>query len=224
MEAMCGRYAVTLPVDAMATLFGSDDRPNLVPRWNVAPTQFAPMVAIGQAGDTRILQARWGLRPAWMSKDPPTGPLFNARGETVADKPAFRTAFARKRCLIPADGFYEWQRDGKLRTPYFIARPDGQSVAFAGLWEAAKDEEGALLVSMSIVTIAARESFKALHDRFPVVIEPDDWRIWLTASTPVESLKQLLVPPADGVMVARQVSDRVNKVSHDDAACLTPVD
>jgi putative SOS response-associated peptidase YedK len=224
MEAMCGRYAVTLPVDAMATLFGSDDRPNLAPRWNVAPTQLAPMVAIGQKGDTRILQARWGLRPAWMVKDPPTGPLFNARGETVADKPAFRTAFARKRCLIPADGFYEWQRDGKLRTPYFIARPDGQPVAFAGLWETAKSDEGALLLSMSIVTIAARESFKALHDRFPVVIAPDAWRIWLTASTPVESLKQLLVPPADGVMMARQVSDRVNKISHDDAACLTPVD
>ena len=224
MEAMCGRYAVTLPVDAMATLFGSADRPNLAPRWNVAPTQLAPMVAIGQAGDTRILQARWGLRPAWMAKDPPTGPLFNARGETVADKPAFRTAFARKRCLIPADGFYEWKRDGKLRTPYFIARADGRPVAFAGLWEAAKDDEGALLLSMSIVTTAARESFKALHDRFPVVIEPEDWRIWLSASTPIEPLKQLLVPPADGVMVARQVSDRVNKVSHDDAACVTPVD
>jgi putative SOS response-associated peptidase YedK len=224
MEAMCGRYAVTLPPDAMATLFGSADRPNLAPRWNVAPTQLAPMVAIGQAGDTRILQARWGLRPAWMAKDPPTGPLFNARGETLADKPSFRTAFARKRCLIPADGFYEWKRDGKLRTPYFIARPDARTVAFAGLWEAAKDEDGGLLLSMSIVTTAARESFKALHDRFPVVIEPDHWRTWLTASTPPDTLKQLLVPPPDGVMVPRQVSDRVNKVSHDDAECLKPID
>ncbi len=224
MEAMCGRYAVTLPVDAMATLFGSADRPNLAPRWNVAPTQIAPMVAIGKAGDTRILQARWGLRPAWMAKDPPTGPLFNARGETVADKPAFRAAFARKRCLIPADGFYEWKREGKARTPYFIARPDGEPVAFAGLWEAAKDEEGGLLLSMSIVTTAARESFKELHDRFPVVIGPDHWRKWLTASTPPDTLKSLLVPPLDGFMVPRQVSDRVNKVSHDDAECFRPID
>lgn len=224
MEAMCGRYAVTLPVDAMATLFGSADRPNLAPRWNVAPTQLAPMVAIGKAGDTRILQARWGLRPAWMVKDPPTGPLFNARGETVADKPAFRTAFARKRCLVPADGFYEWKRDGKVRTPYFIARPDGKPVAFAGLWEAAKDEEGGLLLSMSIITTAATEDFRNLHDRFPVVIEPNDWQTWLKASTPSDTLKQLLIPPLDGLMVPRQVSDRVNKVSHDDAECFRPID
>ena len=224
MEAMCGRYAVTLPVDAMATLFGSADRPNLAPRWNVAPTQLAPMVAIGKAGDTRILQARWGLRPGWMAKDPPTGPLFNARGESVAEKPAFRTAFARKRCLIPADGFYEWKREGKVRTPYFIARPDGEPVTFAGLWEAAKDEEGGLLLSMSIVTTAATDHFRNIHDRFPVVIEPNDWQTWLKASTPSDTLKQLLIPPLGGFMVPRQVSDRVNKVSHDDAECFRPVD
>jgi putative SOS response-associated peptidase YedK len=182
------------------------------------------MVAIGKAGDTRILQARWGLRPAWMAKDPPTGPLFNARGETVADKPAFRTAFARKRCLIPADGFYEWKREGKVRTPYFIARPDGKPVAFAGLWEAAKDEEGGLLLSMSIITPAATADFRNLHDRFPVVIEPTNWPMWLKASTPADPLKQLLIPPLDGFMVPRQVSDRVNKVSHDDAECFRPID
>jgi putative SOS response-associated peptidase YedK len=159
-----------------------------------------------------------------MAKDPPTGPLFNARGETVADKPAFRTAFARKRCLIPADGFYEWKREGKVRTPYFIARPDGQPVAFAGLWEAAKDEEGGLLLSMSIVTTAATDDFRNLHDRFPVVIEPANWPIWLKASTPSDALKQLLIPPLDGFMVPRQVSDRVNKVSHDDAECFRPID
>jgi putative SOS response-associated peptidase YedK len=208
----------------MADLFGSADRPNFPARWNVAPTQLAPMVAIGQRGDVRLLLARWGLRPAWMEKDPPTGPLFNARCETVAEKPAFRTAFARKRCLIPADGFYEWQRQGKTRTPYFIGRLDEAPLAFAGLWEAAKDAEGGLLLSMTIVTTQAAEEFQALHDRFPVILEPVHWQAWLTASTPPQRLKSLLVAPSAGVMVARQVSDRVNKVGNDDPECARPIE
>ena len=223
MEAMCGRYAVTLPPDAMADLFGSADRPNFPPRWNVAPTQMVPIAAIGQAGNVRLLQARWGLRPAWMVKDPPTGPLFSARGGTVADKPAFKVAFARKRCLVPADGFYEWQRQEKSRTPFFISRADGATLAFAGLWEATKDDVGELLLSMTIVTTAAAPDFQSLHDRFPVVLEPAQWQAWLTADTPAQRLKSLLVAPEMGVMVARQVSDRVNKVSHDDADCARPI-
>jgi putative SOS response-associated peptidase YedK len=221
---MCGRYAITLPAEAMASLFGSLDRPNLAPRYNVAPTQHAPMVAIGKAGDTRIIMARWGLRPAWMVKDPPTGPLFNARGETVADKPAFRSAFARKRCLIPADGFYEWKREGKLRTPFFIAQPSKEPVAFAGLWEAASLEGGQVLISMAIVTTAAYESFRPLHDRFPVVVQQPDWRDWLANDTPTSTLQSLITGPPEDFMVAYQVSDHVNKVAHDDPECFKPLE
>jgi putative SOS response-associated peptidase YedK len=221
---MCGRYAVTLPPEAMATLFGSADRPNLPPRWNIAPTQTAPMVAIGKAGDRRIVMARWGLRPAWMEKDLPTGPLFNARGETVASKPSFAKAFASKRCLVPADGFYEWQKVGKTRTPYFIARPDKGPVAFAGIWESAPDGQGGILVSMAIITCAAPPYFSALHDRFPVVIQPDFWDDWLAASTPRLDLEARLVPPEEGFMVPYQVSDRVGKVANDDAACVASVE
>ncbi len=216
---MCGRYAVTLPPEAMATLFGSADRPNLPPRWNVAPTQFAPMIAIGKAGDRRIVSARWGLRPAWMVKDLPTGPLFNARSETIADKPSFRGAFARKRCLIPADGFYEWQRDGKARIPYFVARPDRAPVAFAGLWESAPDGAGGILVSMSIITAAAPPAFTPIHDRFPVVLAADLWQPWLELHTSKPDLQEMLKAPADGVMVPLRVSDHVNKVANDDATC-----
>lgn len=216
---MCGRYAVTLPPDAMATLFGSADRPNLSPRWNVAPTQSAPMVAIGKAGDRRIVCARWGLRPAWMAKDLPTGPLFKARSETVAAKPSFAKAFAQKRCLIPADGFYEWQRDGKARIPYFVARPDKQPIAFAGIWEAAPDGEGGTMVSMAMITCAALASFIVIHDRFPVVLQQDDWDDWLSRETPKRTLQRLLVAPVDGFMMPYRVSDRVNKVAHDDASC-----
>lgn len=217
---MCGRYAVTLPPDAMATLFGSADRPNLPPRWNVAPTQSAPMVAIGKAGDRRIISARWGLRPAWMAKDLATGPLFNARSETIADKPSFAKAFARKRCLIPADGFYEWQRDGKVRTPYFVARPDRQTVAFAGIWEAAPDAQGGTMVSMAIITCASNASFVPIHDRFPVVLQPANWQIWLATETPKAQLQALLVAPDDGYMVPYRVSDHVNKVANDDETCI----
>lgn len=220
---MCGRYAVTLPPDAMATLFGSADRPNLPPRWNVAPTQSAPMVAIGKAGDRRIISARWGLRPAWMVKDLPTGPLFNARSETIADKPSFSKAFARKRCLIPADGFYEWQRDGKKRIPHFVARPDREPVAFAGIWEAAPDGEGGTKISMSIVTCAAPASFVAIHDRFPVVVQAENWAQWLAHDTPKPYLQTLMVPPPDGFMVPFHVSDHVNKVANDDEICFRPL-
>jgi putative SOS response-associated peptidase YedK len=220
---MCGRYAVTLPPEAMATLFGSADRPNLPPRWNVAPTQIAPMVAIGKAGDRRIVSARWGLRPAWMAKDLPTGPLFNARGETVATKPSFAKAFAAKRCLIPADGFYEWRKDGKLSTPFFVARPNKQPVAFAGLWESAPDGQGGVMVSMSIITCAAPASFTHLHDRFPVVIQPEFWADWLDSKTPRPELEAKLIAPLEGFMVPYQVSDHVNKVANDDANCVEPV-
>jgi putative SOS response-associated peptidase YedK len=220
---MCGRYAVTLPPDAMATLFGSADRPNLPPRWNVAPTQSAPMVAIGKAGDRRIVSARWGLRPSWMVKDMPTGPLFNARSETVADKPSFKNAFAKKRCLIPADGFYEWQRDGKARIPFFVARPDKHPVAFAGLWESAPDGQGGTMVSMSIITCAAPASFVPIHDRFPVVLAPEVWPAWLGQDTPKQDLQALLVAPSEGFMVPYRISDHVNKVINDDDKCILAV-
>lgn len=220
---MCGRYVVTLPPEAMATLFGSADRPNLEPRWNVAPTQSAPMVAIGKAGDRRIIMARWGLRPAWMVKDLPTGPLFNARSETIADKTSFIKAFAKRRCLIPADGFYEWQRDGKNKIPYFVARPDKGPVAFAGLWESGPDGQGGVMISMCIVTCAAPPDFVPIHDRFPVVLQEDMWEGWLCNQTPKTDLHKMLLHPPDGFMVPFRVGDQVGRVSNDDATCNQPV-
>jgi putative SOS response-associated peptidase YedK len=221
---MCGRYAITLPPEAMASLFGSDDRPNLAPRWNVAPTQAVPIVAVGKEGRRRIIQARWGLRPGWMEKDPPTGPLFNARSETVAGKPAFRAAFARQRCLIPADGFYEWKKEGRTRTPHFIRRAAGGPIAFAGLWEQAPQPGGAPpMISCTILTCAAAADFHALHDRFPVILDPPDWDRWLDRSVAPASLLPLLVPPPQGVMTAYEVSARVGSVANDDADLVLPV-
>lgn len=221
---MCGRYAITLPPEAMAALFGSADRPNLQPRWNVAPTQTVPVIAIGRDGSRRIVPARWGLRPGWMSGDPPTGPLFNARGETVADKPAFRSAFRRQRCLIPADGFYEWRKEGRTRTPVFIHRADRAAIAFAGLWEQAPAAGGGPpQISCTIITCAAAPQFRSLHDRFPVMLEPDRWGAWLDRTTPSATVAGWLVPPPDGVMAWHEVGPRVGSVAHDDAGLVEPV-
>jgi putative SOS response-associated peptidase YedK len=219
---MCGRYAVTLPPDAMASLFGSTDLPNLAPRWNVAPTQTVPAIAIGRDGTRRIIQPRWGLRPAWMTSEAKTGPLFNARSETVADKPTFRAAFARKRCLLPADGFYEWQKVDGTRLPHFITRLDRAPIAFAGLWEHAPDLDPAL--SACIVTKAASPAFSQLHDRFPVILAPDAWTAWLDPATPPDRLHGLIADASDVGMHAYRVSDRVGKVANDSPDLLDPLE
>lgn len=220
---MCGRYAVTLPPEAMATLFASLDRPNLPPRWNVAPTQMIPICAIGKAGDRRLISARWGLRPAWMEKDPPTGPLFNARSETAPEKPAFRSAFKAKRCLIPADGFYEWRKEGKTRTPFFIHRADGAPMVFAGLWESAKGPDGAPLISAAILTAAAGPDTAALHDRVPVLVNPPDFSAWLDRETPLNLARALMHAPPDGALTYHEVGPRVGAVANDDASLVAPV-
>lgn len=219
---MCGRYAVTLPPEAMATLFGSQDRPNLPPRWNVAPTQIIPACAVGRDGDRRIIAARWGLQPAWMDKDPPTGPLFNARSETAHEKPSFRNAFKAKRCLIPADGFYEWRKDGKARTPFFIRRSDGAPMVFAGLWESRKDPDGAPVLSAAILTASAGRDTASLHDRVPVLLTPPDFAAWLVRDTPPETVRALCRAPPDGALTFHAVGPRVGSVANDDAQLVEP--
>lgn len=219
---MCGRYAVTLPPEAMATLFASQDRPNLPPRWNVAPTQAIPICAIGKDGDWRIIQARWGLQPGWMDKDPPTGPLFNARSETAHEKPSFRSAFKGKRCLIPADGFYEWRKDGKTRTPFFIHRADGAPMVFAGLWESRKGADGAHLLSAAILTAAAGADTADLHDRVPVLLTSPDFAVWLDRETPQDTVRALCHAPPDGALTFHEVSPRVGSVANDDADLVRP--
>jgi putative SOS response-associated peptidase YedK len=201
---------------------GGGDLPNLAPRWNVAPTQVVPAVAIGRDGGRKIIQPRWGLRPAWMASEARTGPLFNARSETVATKPTFTAAFARKRCLLPADGFYEWQKIESARLPHFITRADRAPIAFAGLWEHAPGLEPAL--SACIITKPATSAFTHLHDRFPVILAPDAWRPWLDPTTPPATLHGLIAEALDEAMIAYRVSDRVGKVANDDPELLEAVE
>jgi putative SOS response-associated peptidase YedK len=176
---MCGRFALTLPNDAMVQLFAArpaNDLPD-TPRYNICPTQPVAVV-IARAGARHIGPMRWGLIPSWY-KHPNDGPLlFNARAETLAEKPAFAQAARQRRCLIPASAFYEWRKEGAARLPHAIAPADGNVMAFAGVWQV-WEKDGARHVTCAIVTCAANARLQPLHDRMPVILPPQDWPLWL---------------------------------------------
>ena len=172
---MCGRFAITLPHDAMAQLFESlpaNDLPS-VPNYNVCPTD--PIHVL--TGERRLVSMRWGLIPPWYKK-PNGGPLLiNARAEEIADKPAFREAVRERRCIVPATGFYEWTKEGEARLPWWITRADGAPMALAAVWQTwGRDDP---IATVAIVTTAANAELARLHDRMPVVLAPEDWALWL---------------------------------------------
>lgn len=212
---MCGRYSLTTPVEALRALFRFEERPNLPPRWNIAPTQTAPVVI--EEGGRRLVPMRWGLVP-FFAKDTSIGNrLINARSESAARLPAFRAAFRRRRCLVLADGFYEWQKRGREKQPYRIARRDRGPFAMAGLWECWGEEE---LLSFTILTTAANDVVAPLHDRMPVIVPEALHATWLD---PESDATPLLVPNAGNDLEAYPVSRRVNNPRNDDAACIEPL-
>lgn len=222
---MCGRYASARSVDDIASAFGlSDDDVDVAPAadWNIAPTKQVAVVLVRQ-GRRVLTSARWGLVPSWAA-DPSIGSrLINARLETVADKPAFREALAARRCLVPADGWYEWAgRPDGGRQPYYLSPADGSQLAFAGLWEVWYDAEGRPLVSTTIVTGPAPDDLRAVHDRAPVVLEPERWAGWLDPSA--TAVHHLLVPTRSGVVVPRTVSDAVGDVRANGPELVAEVD
>lgn len=225
---MCGRYSLTTPLKALADLFDFAERPNLAPRYNVAPTQSVAAVRLGQDGVRHLVQLRWGLIPAWAKEAGVGSPLINARAESLAEKPAFRAAFRQRRCLIPADGFYEWQAMGEGRAakqPYRVTLADGGPFGFAGLWESWRDPRtGERVESCTIVTTEANERLRPIHHRMPVILPPESHAPWLDPAGGSEAALALLRPyPAAGV-VATAVSTRVNKVVNDDAGLLEPLE
>ena len=220
---MCGRYSLINPDGAIHDQLGMDIIPALVPRYNVAPTQKAPVVRMDEG--RRILETRrWGLVPFW-AKDPSIGSrLINARAETVASKPAFRQAWRRRRCVVPADGFYEWQGRGKhiAKQPFHIHRPELRPFVFAGLWESL-GEEG--LETFTIVTTEAPGSLRHIHHRVPVILEGDGIERWLeTPESGVAGLAGLLKALPDGELVADPLAPFVNNAGNDGPECLTPAD
>lgn len=214
---MCGRFAQTPIVQAIFSryTFIGEDPAGVVPRFNIAPTQSAPVIFRDDEGD-HLDSMRWGLVPHW-SKEIGTRPLFNARGETVAEKPSFRTAFKRRRCLVPATGFYEWQKkSGKQKIPHFIRRKDEGPMVFAGLWERWDQEDGDILHSFTIITTTPNETMKPLHDRMPVILDEHDEAKWLDPEEhDPDHLKPLIKPCDSDLIEAYPVSTEVNAATHE---------
>jgi putative SOS response-associated peptidase YedK len=223
---VCGRYSLTGPNPAvLRERFALGDDVPVRPRFNVAPGDDVLTVTTSREGERRPDVLRWGLVPFW-AKDPKTGfKMINARAETVAEKPAFRDALARRRCLVLADGFYEWQaRPGRKRKqPYWITRADGAPFAFAGLWATWHAPDESVLRTCTIVTTDANAALTAIHDRMPVIL-PDEQAeaTWLDPATPAQVAQGLLLPlPADAVR-AREVGYAVSDARHDEPDCLDP--
>ncbi len=213
---MCGRYVIVSPPEALRRLFGYGEQPNMPPRYNIAPTQPVPVVT-GE-GDARHLRLmRWGFLPAWL-KDPRGFPLLiNARAETVAEKAAFRNAIRRRRCLLPADGYYEWQAQGPRKQPFYIHPRDGGPLAFAGIAETWCGPNGEEVDTVAIVTAQAPPDLAVLHHRVPVTVAAGDFACWLDPAADLSVALALAVPPRAGAFAWHPVSVAVNRVSNDDA-------
>jgi putative SOS response-associated peptidase YedK len=220
---MCGRFVITSPPAALRQVFGYLEQPNFPPRFNVAPTQPVPVVII-ENGARHFRLMRWGLLPAWVKDPRKFTLLINARSETLLEKPAFKNAIKRRRCLIPADGYYEWHTSDQRKRPYFIHRRDGQPVGFAALAETWMGPNGEELDTVAIVTAAASPDLAVLHHRVPVTIAPGDFDRWLDARAhDVETAMALLSAPREGEFAWHEVSTRVNRVANDDAQLLLPI-
>ncbi len=238
---MCGRYSLTTPVEGLRQLFDFPEQPNLAPRYNIAPTQSVaavrrpPPAGVEGEGEAppasrtqgrQLVLLRWGLVPHWAKDASIGGRMINARAETLAEKPSFRAAFHKRRCLILADGFYEWQKQDKgPKQPYRIALNNGGPFAFAGLWERWRDAAaGSLIESCTIVTTEANALLRPIHDRMPVILPPAAFDVWLDSETKSEVALGLLRPFESDNLVAYRISLRVNSVANDDAAVITPLD
>ena len=217
---MCGRYALYGPRSRSRTeneYFSSlEEFPG---SWNVAPGQTLPITRLNRAGEIEQVSARWGLVPYW-SKDEKTGfKCINARAESVATAPAFRGPYSTKRrCLVPACGFYEWQKHPAGKQPYYITSADGTLLAFAGLWDSWKKPDGERLTTFTVLTCAPNELVRPLHDRMPVILNHDDYRTWLEAPDP----RELLAPAPEGMLECFPVSSKVNSPRNDAPDLIAP--
>lgn len=227
---MCGRYAAFLPAEAIVALFETRGPvPNWPPTWNMTPTRDAPVIRLHpETHERRLDLLRWGLLPHWAKEPKSTRQPINARAETLASAATFRDAFARRRCLVPANAFYEWQvledahqpgaKPG-VKQPWAIAREDGQPLAFAGLWEGWRGSDGTVIRSFTIVTTEANEALRPLHERMPVVLEPADWPLWIGEQ---EGNPSVLLKPSSAVFRTWRVGPAVNNVRNDSPALLDP--
>ena len=211
---MCGRYALHSLIGDLREHFGLFGELDFPPRYNIVPSLNLPVVRHGDGGRELAL-CQWGLIPAWSKTMPKNRPI-NARAETVAEKPFFRTAFRRRRCLVPANGFYEWQRNGTRKQPWYVRLKGAELFAFAGIWDS-WDNSGQTLDTFAIITTGACETMRAIHDRMPVILDADQYGPWLEIGNP-----DLLAPYA-GELAAYPVSTRVNSPANDSRGLIEPV-
>jgi len=220
---MCGRYAITSAPEAIRKLFGYLEQPNFPPRYNVAPTQPIPIVRLEQ-GARKFALVRWGLIPGWVEDPKKFSLVINARSDSVLGKPAFRNAMRYRRCLVPADGFFEWQVVGPgPKRPFYIRRKDGAPFAFAGLWEVWSGPNGEEMETAAIITTDANKEMAQVHHRAPVIVPPEAFDFWLdTDKVDGKTAAAAIGPAPDGSMEVYEISTAVNRVANDSPALIEP--
>jgi putative SOS response-associated peptidase YedK len=217
---MCGRYTLSTPAGRLAEEFQLDSTVEIPPSYNVAPTQQVAAV-LEDEGGRRLEMLRWGLVPSW-ADDPEIGArMINARSETAPEKPSFRRAFRGRRCLIPADGFYEWKREDGGKQPYYFRMQDGRPFAFAGLWESWEKGDGDLR-TCAILTTRASSVLQGIHDRMPVILPRDAYNAWLDPDADREELGELMIPYPGADLETYPVSRFVNSPRNNDERCIEP--
>ncbi|MEE9123020.1 MAG: SOS response-associated peptidase [candidate division NC10 bacterium] len=223
---MCGRFSQGTPAEILAQLFQLADIPAWTPRYNIAPTQLVPTVVVTSEHPSRQFRTwRWGLIPSW-AKDPSIGSrMINAQAETASVKPSFRAAFRRRRCLVLADGFYEWQQLGRRKQPFHVRMRDGSPFAFAGLWEHWKGPDGAAIDSCTLLTTEPNDLIRTFHHRMPVILDPQEYDLWLDPSIQEpDRLHPLLRPYTSEELAAYPISTRVNNPANDTPDCIQPLE
>jgi putative SOS response-associated peptidase YedK len=225
---MCGRITLSTPAARLIELFQLTDFPRMDPHYNIAPTHLVICIR-SQENEKQAIPMRWGLVPSW-AKDLSIGNrMINARSETAAEKSSFRKAWTHRRCLIPVDGFYEWEKPAKpgskQKQPWLIHAADNTPFVLAGLWESWQPPEstGETVLTCSILTTSANADMSPVHDRMPVIIPPEHHATWLSASTTTSQLTELTQPAADGILTRYRVSTAVNKATFDSPECIAPL-
>ena len=222
---MCSRYSLTTPSEAVRAWFRHTSPDDFPPRYNIAPTQPVAIVRHDVHHKRELALVRWGLIPSWAKQPEKFSTLINARAETAAEKPSFRAALRHRRCLVPADGFYEWTGPKGDKQPHFIHRSDGQMMAFAGLWDHWLGADGSELETMAILTVAATDAMQNLHDRMPLTLEPEHFDAWLDCSSGSSTgITALLEPPTGLALTITAVNRQLNNPRNDFAEVQQPVE
>jgi len=220
---MCGRFTLEISSETLKVIFGVSPFENILPRYNIAPTQMVLVLRNDPGNNRQLSYMKWGLIPHWAKEASIGNHMINARSETVDEKPSFRSALKHRRCIVPASGFYEWQKVGTKKQPYYITLKDGSPMMFAGLWDRWVSPDGIVVESCTILTTSSNELVSPLHDRMPVILSRDVIDRWLDSRvTDPAELKSLLKPYQSDSMSLYLVSNMVNSPKNDDPGCIEP--